>query len=72
MFSLKTKDTTCFHYFLFLISSLFLFFLKPHNMWDPNFRTRDQTYTPALEARGLNHWTTWGSPVLGFLITHFK
>ena len=32
------------------------------SLWDLSSLTRDQIYTPALEVRSLNHWTTEGSP----------
>ena len=33
-------------------------------MWDLSSLTRDQTHTPVVEARSLNHWTTREVPVM--------
>ena len=33
-------------------------------MWDLSFLTRDQTHTSYIVRQSLNHWTTWGSPMI--------
>lgn len=49
-----------------LFHSGFCFLEEPLNMWDLSFPTRGGTLCPAVEARGLNHWTP-GKPLFFIL-----
>ena len=40
----------------------------PRSMWDLSSPTRDRTHNPCTGEWSLNHWTTWKSPCLSFLI----
>ena len=59
---------TIFKFFIKFVTILLLFYLLvfwPQDMWDVSPLTRDQTHSPCIERRSLNHWT-WihcqGSP----------
>ena len=51
----------CFCFFYVLV-------FWPWGMWDLGSRTRDQTRTPYIGRRSLNHWTAREVPILSYLI----
>ena len=72
-----------FFFFLWTISKVFIEFVTilllfyvlvfwPQGMWNLNSPTRDQTRTPCVERRNLNHWTAQDVPgrisILQFLM----
>ena len=70
-------STSCF-YFLWVNTLPHLSFYSPplffgslEGIWDLSFPTRDQTCTPWLKARNLNHWTAREVPILLLLIPSY-
>ena len=51
---------TIFKVFIEFVTILLLFYVLvfwPRGMWDLSSPTRNQTLTPCIERRSLNHWT---------------
>ena len=49
-----------FEVFIEFVTIFLLFYVLvfwPQGMWDLRFLTRDQTRTPCIGSRSLNHWT---------------
>ena len=56
---------TIFKVFIEFFTILLLFyvlFFWPQGIWDLSFMIRDQTCTPCIRRRSLNHWTTGKVP----------
>ena len=60
---------TTFKVFIEFVTILLLFwFFWPRGMWDLSSLTRDQTHTPCIGSRSLNHWTAREVPTYIFKI----
>ena len=66
---------TIFKVFIKFVTILLLFYVLvfwPQGMWNLNSPTRDQTHTPCVGRRNLNHWTAQDVPgrisILQFLM----
>ena len=62
---------TIFKVFIGFVKILLLFYILvswPRGMWDFSSPTRDQTHTPCIGRRSLNHWTPREVPGNDFLL----
>ena len=62
---------TIFKVFIEFVTVLLLFFpldFWPRGIWGPSSPTRDQTHTPRIGRRSLNHWAAREVPNMSFSI----